>query len=175
MHACGKGIATKTRRLHCDGGVFAFVHGDFRDIPVKLDNSFGAWCSTFVRPAGTNTYMNTPENVWLSPTFWGELLHYTPWLQFHNLLGIHDWFTLRHFVRKLTSSKMDKKRCKRGCIAKWFTTILLVNRTRNAAPSQCLHPPSQLSSQLTAIKCRNDLFKIGKSFTIWRLLLPLLS
>lgn len=107
--------------------------------------------------------------------FWGELLHYTQWLLFHNLLGIHDWFTLRHFVRKLTSSKMDKKRCKRGCVAKWFTTILLVNRTRNAAPSQCVHPPSQLSSQLTAIKCRNDLFKIGKSFTIWRLLLPLLS
>lgn len=141
MHACGKGIATTTiRRLHCDGGVFAFVHGDFQDIPVKLDNSFGAWCSTFARPAGTNTYVYEYyiRNCLTFADFlgWATALHSVS----HNLLGIHDWFTLRHFVRKLTSSKMDKKRCKRECIAKWFTITLLVNRTRNAAPSQC--PPS---------------------------------
>lgn len=124
------------------------------------------------------TYTNTPEMFDFRRLFGvSYCITHSQWLLFHNLLRIHDWFTLRHFVRKLTSSKMDKKRCKRGCIAKWFTITLLVNRTRKAAPSQCLPPflPSKLSSQLTAIKWRNDLFKIGKSFTIWRLLLPLLS
>lgn len=62
MHACEKG--TRTTRLHCgtarSGGVFAFGHGDFRDIPVKLNNSSGAPArSTFARPAGTNTTNTT--------------------------------------------------------------------------------------------------------------------
>lgn len=105
--------------------------------------------------------------------FWGELLHYTQWLLFQNLLGIHDWFTLRHFVRKLTSSKMDKKRCKDALPSDLRPFFLWIEQEMQPLAVPPL--PSQLSSQLTAIKCRNDLFKIGKSFTIWRLLLPLLS
>lgn len=66
-------------------GVFAFGHGDFRDIPVKLNNSSGApdpdLCST-----GWNEYNEYNPKMFDFRRLFGVSYCIT-----HNLLGIHDW------------------------------------------------------------------------------------